>query len=148
MLVLDIALTVCIGLLIGTEFAVSVFINPILSKLDEAAQAAATSLFAIRLGKSMPFWYAASLLLLIAESILRRHESGVTLLIVASAIWAVVIVLTIIFLVPINNRMMQLNAGTFPEQAKRAHDRWDMLHRIRVGALTTSMVCALLAIYR
>jgi uncharacterized membrane protein len=148
MLVLDIALTVCIGLLIGTEFAVSVFINPILSKLDEAAQAAATSLFAIRLGKSMPFWYAASLLLLIAESILRRHESGVTLLIVASAIWAVVIVLTIIFLVPINNRMMQLNAGTFPEQAKRAHDRWDMLHRIRVGALTTAMVCCLLAIYR
>jgi hypothetical protein len=43
---------------------------------------------------------------------------------------------------------MQLDTTTFPEQAKRAHDRWDMLHRIRVGALTTSMVCALLAIYR
>jgi uncharacterized membrane protein len=148
MLVLDIALTVCIGLLIGTEFAVSVFINPILSKLDEAAQSTATRLFAIRLGKSMPFWYAASLLLLIAESILRRHESGVMLLIIASTIWAVVIVLTLIFLVPINDRMMQLNAGAFPSDAMKAHDRWDMLHRIRVGALTAAMICCLLAIYR
>ena len=30
---LDIVTTVCIGLLIGTEFAVAVFINPILRKL-------------------------------------------------------------------------------------------------------------------
>jgi uncharacterized membrane protein len=148
MLVLDLVIIVCIGLLVGTEFSVSVFINPILSRLDESAQAAATRMFAIRLGKSMPFWYAASLLLLLAETFLRRHEPGLSLLIVASTIWAVVIILTILFLVPINNRMMQLDAGAFPEQAMRAHDRWDTLHRIRVLALMTSMVCFLLAVHR
>jgi uncharacterized membrane protein len=148
MLILDLAVIVCIGLLVGTEISVSVFINPILSRLDEAAQAAATRLFAIRLGKSMPFWYGASLLLLLIETFLRRHEPGSSLLVTASAIWAVVIVLTILFLVPINNRMMQLAAGAFPEQALRAHQRWDRLHRIRVLALATSMVCFLLAVYR
>lgn len=47
---LDIVTTVCIGLLIGSEFAVSVFINPILRKLDDLAQANAIHLFARRLG--------------------------------------------------------------------------------------------------
>lgn len=69
-------------------------------------------------------------------------------MIVADAIWATVIVLTLLFLVPINNRMMQLDAGAFPEKARRAHDRWDMLHRIRVAALATAMICCLLAILR
>jgi len=148
MLILDITTILCIGLLIGTEFSVSVFINPILYRLDESSKAAAIRMFAIRLGKSMPFWYGASLLLLLTETFLRRDEPGLTPLIVASAIWAVVIVLTILFLVPINNRMMQLDAGAFPEQAMRAHQRWDMLHRIRVAALTIAMICCLFAILR
>jgi len=76
MLILDITVAVCIGLLVGAELSVSVFINPILSRLNESAQAAATRLFAIRLGRSMPFWYAASLLLLLAETFLRRHAPG------------------------------------------------------------------------
>src|ERR1700712_425577 len=113
MLLLDITLIVSIGLLAGTEFAVSVFVNPVLWRLENSAQAAAIRMFAIRLGKAMPFWYAASLLLLIAETILRRHQSGSSLLIAASVIWAVVIVVTILFLVPINNRMMQLDAAAF-----------------------------------
>jgi uncharacterized membrane protein len=147
MLVLDIGLIVCIGLLVGTEFAVSVFINPVLWRMESSAQAAAIRMFATRLGKSMPFWYGASLLLLLAETFLRHHERGSSLLIAASAIWTAVILLTIAFLVPINNRMMQLDTGAFPEQAKRAHHRWDTLHRIRVLALTTAMVFALLAIF-
>lgn len=35
MLLLNTLTTVCIGLLIGTEFAVSAFINPVLWKLEE-----------------------------------------------------------------------------------------------------------------
>jgi uncharacterized membrane protein len=148
MLLLDITLIVSIGLLAGAEFAVSVFVNPVLWRLEKSAQAASIRMFAIRLGKTMPFWYAASLLLLIAETILRRDQPGSSLLIAASAIWAVVIVLTILFLVPINNRMMQLDTTAFSEQAMQAHHRWDTLHRIRILALIIAMVCALLALYR
>jgi uncharacterized membrane protein len=145
---LYIATTICIGLLIGTEFAVSVFINPVLRKLDDRAQAMAISLFAVRLGRAMPFWYAISLLLLIIEAIATRHEPGCPLLIAANIIWVVVIVLTVLILVPINNRMMQLDAKSFPEQAQREHRRWTSLHHLRVTALIVAMVCFLLAAHR
>src|SRR6516225_5341129 len=102
---LDIVTIVCIGLMIGTEFAVSAFIGPILEKLGSSGKAQATRLFAQTLGRVMPFWYALSLLLLIAEAIVRRLEQGFVLLATAGAIWAVVILLTVLILVPINNRV-------------------------------------------
>jgi uncharacterized membrane protein len=145
---LYIATTVCIGLMIGTEFAVSAFINPVLRRLEDRAQARAISLFATRLGWAMPFWYGLSLLLLVVEIVVERHEPGVALLIVASAIWLAVIVLTVLFLVPINNRMMLLDAASFPEEAQREHRRWTALHHLRVVALVVAMVCFLLAAHR
>lgn len=140
--------TVCIGLLIGTEFAVSVFINPILKQLDTGTRMKAISLFAKRLGTAMPFWYAASFLLLIAEALLRRHTGGESLLITACVLWLAVIVLTMIFLVPINKRMMRLDTGPSTDISLLEHSRWDMLHRGRVALLVVAMVCFLLAILR
>jgi len=146
MLYLDIITIVCIGLLIGAEFAVSVFVNPILERFDTAARVKAISLFAKRLGTAMPFWYVLSFLLLVTEVVLRRHDDGVSLLIIAAAIWLVVIIATLIFLVPINNRMMQLDAGSLTDKSFREHRRWDLLHRARVLTLATSMICFLPAI--
>src|ERR1700739_589989 len=65
---LDIVTTVCIGLLIGTEFAVAVFINPILRKLGAREELRAIRLFAATLGSAMPIWYSLSFLLLITEA--------------------------------------------------------------------------------
>jgi uncharacterized membrane protein len=143
--ILDILTAGCIGLLIGTELAVSVFINPILWKLENPVQLTATRLFAKRLGTAMPFWYVASLVLLIAETIVRRHESGAVLLAIASVIWAAVIVLTIVFLVPINNRLAQIGSTSIAEVARQQHRRWDRMHRYRVAALGTSMFFFLLS---
>ena len=138
--ILDVTATICIGWMIGTEFAVSVFIGPVLAKLG-AAKAKATSLFAQRLGTAMPFWYALSLLFLIAETALRRHERGFTLLVLATAVWAAVIVLTIFLLVPINNRIARSESESFSENLQQEHRRWEMLHRGRVAALAVAMVC-------
>jgi len=132
--------------MIGTEFSVSVFINPILRRLDVPGQARAIPLFARRLGTAMPFWYAACLLLLISEAIAYRHESGDVLLIAAGTIWAAVIIHTVLVLVPINNRMAQLGSDAFPQEAQREHNKWDSLHRFRVVALVAAMVCHLVAI--
>lgn len=141
---LDIATTVCLGLLIGTEFSVSAFINPVLRKLDDHAQSTAIRLFACRLGRAMPFWYALSFLLLLIETAVRYHQPGFTRLGAASAIWAAVIVLTLLFLVPINNRLARTQSG-FSEQNRREHRRWDSLHRLRVLALAVSMIAFLSA---
>jgi uncharacterized membrane protein len=143
---LDIVTTVCIGLLIGTEFCVSVFINPVLRRLDEAAQAHAVQMFAKRLGTAMPFWYVASLLLIIAEAVVRRHQPDELFLIVAGGIWVAVIIFTLLVLVPINNRLIQLQSNAFPPEAKLQHEKWDRLHRLRVAALGAAMVCCLIAI--
>jgi uncharacterized membrane protein len=143
---LNMATILCIGLLIGTEFAVSAFVNPVLWKLDPEAQGQAIRLFARRLGRAMPFWYSASLLLLVAVTLGRLHHPGALLLAGASGVWAAVIVLTLLLLVPVNNRMAQIDAPTFTETAQREHHRWDRLHRVRVAALALAMAAFLAGI--
>jgi uncharacterized membrane protein len=149
MVLLDVIAAVCIGLLIGVEFAVSVFINPILHKLSGREELHAIQLFASKLGRVMPYWYISSLLLLVAEAIFRRGSYGIPLLVTAIGIWVAVILLTILFLVPINNRLTRVDpdmAGHSAQKALQEHGRWDTMHRWRVVSLTAAMVCFLLAI--
>ncbi|HEV2576912.1 MAG TPA: DUF1772 domain-containing protein [Acidobacteriaceae bacterium] len=148
MIYLDLVTTLSVGLLIGAEFTVSAFINPILERLDSGLRMKTISLFAKRLGAAMPFWYALSFVLLLAEAVLRRHSVGEHLLIAASTLWLAVIVLTLMFLVPINNRMMRLHGSCSAEASLREHNTWDTLHRGRVVVLAASMVCFLLAVLR
>lgn len=137
---------VSIGLLIGTEFAVSVFINPTLQRLDERSRAQAIQMFATRLGKAMPFWYVADFVFILNLIWFHRHQPSQSLLIVAGAIWAAVILTTILFLVPINNRMMRLDPDSFTQTQQREHRRWTTLHHLRVLALCVAMFCLLIAI--
>jgi len=145
---LDIVTTVCIGLLIGTEFAVAVFINPILRKLGAREELRAIRLFAATLGSAMPIWYSLSFLLLITEAGSRHNESGYLLLIAAGAIWAAVIVLTLLFLVPIANRLARVDPDAAVEPALKEASRWDAMHRWRVATLTAAMICFLIAVLR
>jgi uncharacterized membrane protein len=146
MVLLNTATIVCIGLMIGTEFAVSAFINPVLWKLEDHAQMEAIRLFAAKLGFAMPFWYGLGFLLLLTETFVSRHQSHVVMLAVASGIWAVVIILTLLFLVPINNRLARSETSAVTERALRDHRKWDTLHRWRVLALTSAMVMFLTSI--
>ena len=146
MMVLDVVTTVCIGLLIGTEFAVSAFINPILEKLDDRARAQAVGMFGKRLGFVMPFWYAGSLVLLVVGTVARWHGAGEGLLIAACAIWVAVIAVSLLVLVPINNRMIKLDAKAFPADTQMELRKWEMWHLVRVGASNAAAVCFLVAV--
>src|SRR5258708_19460985 len=126
--ILNVATIVCIGLLIGAELTVSVFLTPVLWKLDFAAQATAIPLFARRLGRAMPVWYIASLMLLLSETITHRHESLVVLLGVATALWVAAIALSLLFLVPIANRTVRMDAYGWTESAQRENRNCDALH--------------------
>ena len=138
---LDVITILVTGLMIGNELTVSLFIAPVMWQLDEHAQAKALSLFARLLGKVMPLWYALCLVLLIAESYLRRHEPALTPLLIATAIWIAVILYTVTTLVPINNRIAALSTASLPTQWRSEHKKWDTLHRFRILALITAMVC-------
>jgi uncharacterized membrane protein len=144
---LDVLTILCTGLMIGNELAVSLFVNPVIWQLEDRSQAKALSLFAGTLGKVMPFWYALCLVLMIVETYLRRHQPGLTLLLVAVAIWIAIIVYTVTTLVPINNRIARL-AGALPEGWREEHKRWDTYHRWRILSLITAMVCLVWGILR
>jgi Domain of unknown function (DUF1772) len=143
---LNIATILCIGLMIGAELAVSVFINPVVWKLDLAAQARAFRLLGRRLGRAMPVWYIASLLLLVSETITHRHESHVRLLGVAIAFWGAAIALSLLSLVPINNRMVRTDADGFTESTQRELRKWESLHLVRVSFLAVAMILFLAGI--
>ena len=147
MTILDIATVLCIGLMIGTEFAVSAFVNPVLWKLEDGAQMHAIRLLAAKLGFVMPFWYGLGLVLLLVETFVARHRALVVLPAIASGIWALVIVLTLIFLVPVNNKLARQETATPVTQTQREHRKWDALHRVRVAALIASMVIFLASIH-
>jgi len=144
---LSIVSIISIGLMIGVELAVWAFINPILWKLEEPARTQAVRLFAARLGKAMPFWYSGNFLLLAIQAFLLRGQPAVRLLATASGIWAAVIILTLIFLVPINNRLARQDTALPPDQAHRQHCRWDAMHRARVAALVAAYLLLLVAIH-
>jgi uncharacterized membrane protein len=146
MLILDTTTIVCIGLMIGVEFAVSAFVNPVLWKLDSGAQLHAIRLFAAKLGFVMPFWYALGLLLMLVETFFRWHQPHALLLAIGSAIWALVIILTLLFLVPINNRLARMENSSVFDSVRSDHRKWDTLHRFRILALITAMVLAVIAI--
>lgn len=147
MLFLDILTILCAGLMIGNELAVSLFVNPVIWKLEDRSQAKALSLFAGILGKVMPFWYVLCLVLMVVEAYLRRHQPGLTLLLIAVAIWIAIIVYTLTTLVPINNRIARL-AGALPEGWREEHKRWDTYHRWRILSLMIAMVCLVWGILR
>jgi hypothetical protein len=143
---LNILVTLCVGLLVGTELSVSAFVNPVLWKLDESAEPQAIAFFAQRLGTAMPFWYGVSFLLLLAEATIHWRQAGFALLGAASGLWAAANVLTLLFLVPINNRMARLDRISFTAHARRDHRKWDAMHRVRVGVLFAAWICFLIAV--
>ena len=147
MLILAIAIIISVGLMIGTEFAVWAFINPILWQLDAPARAEAVRLFARKLGRVMPFWYAGNFLLIVTEAILLRGQPEMEFLATASGIWAAVIILTLIFLVPINNRLARQDSTLTLAQADRQHRRWDGIHRVRVVALIAAFMLLLAGLH-
>jgi len=123
--------------MIGVELAVWVFINPTLRRLDDQSRAQAVQLFARRLGTAMPFWYIANFLFLITAWVVLRHAWPLA---AAVGIWLAVIVLTLIFLVPINNRLARQQGHESTAWAQSEHERWDRMHRARVMMLCVAMV--------
>jgi uncharacterized membrane protein len=144
---LDIVSVLLIGLLIGAELAVAAFVNPVLAQIGGAAEAQATRLFARKLGAFMPFWYGACLLLIGALGVLRRHDAGLDWIFSSAALWVLVIVLTLLFLVPINNRIAAMDPTSFSPALRRQHTRWDRLHRGRVALLALAMLFLLIGMH-
>jgi len=136
--VLNVVAIIVAGLMVGCELAIAAFIHPTLDKLPDDAHLPAASAIARVLGTVMPFWYNLTLLLTLAEVVIRWHQSGrLPIWIAVSAVlWMLAIVYTLIALVPVNNRIKSWEKSTPPPDWKTYRRRWDLLHRRRVVLLT------------
>lgn len=120
------------GILVGAEFAVAAFLNPILGRLPDDARRAARADGARMLGRLMPFWYFAAFALLVAVAVVA--DSQRRLVGTGVGLMAVAVLLSVAVLVPINNRIA---AG---EVSTRLVARWDRLHWLRVAILAALFV--------
>jgi uncharacterized membrane protein len=136
------------GLMVGCELSIAAFVHPTLDTLPDNVHRPAASAIARVMGTVMPFWYALTLLLTLAEVVIRWHQSGrLPIWIAASAVlWMLVIVYTITTLVPINNRIASWEKSAPPPDWKTYRRRWDMLHRWRVALLTIAFTLLIVGI--
>ena len=126
----------CAGLMAGNEFAVAAFFHPVLCGLPDELHAQAAKPLAQKLGKFMPFWYAASFLLSLGLAFLVRGSGLAFGLVAASAACFLLgILATVFFLVPLNNRIAAWDKSVPEAQWKRDRALWDSRHRVRVVGL-------------
>lgn len=121
--------------LLGVEFSVSAFINPAAWRLEPEAQLIFLGGSAFVAGRVMPVWYSACALMLGLQTWLRWYASGRGLLLAADAIWVLIFVVSIFFLVPRYNRVLEGVADW-----QRIHRIWDRVHRLRIVAVTIAAV--------
>ncbi len=141
--VFTLATIVLVVSLVGVEFSVSAFLHPAASRLAPEPRLQLLSRLALVLGKVMPVWYPLSTLLLAIETWLFWHTPDRTVLLAALALWALVSLASLVFLVPLNTRVA--NGASDWQQA---HEVWDSRHRVRVAALALAAVLFLYAVAR
>ena len=120
-----------VGTMVGVEFAVAVFVNPILLRLPAGPSLEARADGARVLGRVMPFWYFGSLILTACLAIATWGESAAGAAIAAAGLLAVSVVMSIALLVPINNRSATWTADDHPSDWREQQQRWDRLHYAR-----------------
>ena len=141
--ILDSLVILLAGLMVGNEFTIAVFINPAFEKLSEEGHSAVVSPLAKLLGRVMPFWYASVILLTIADAVLRWlqfHQVSMPL-VASAALWITTIIISVIWLVPLNNRVASWSGASLPPDWQETRSRWDRLHRFRVALLLAALVC-------
>lgn len=123
-----------VGTLVGAEFAVAAFVRPILGRLSDDAFWAARADGARLLGRVMPFWYLTSFALLVGAAAVAGAQRW--LIGAGAGPMVVVVLMSVLVLVPINNRIAAWR-GT-EEVSRELAARWDGLHWVRVALLAVT----------
>ncbi|CAM5297298.1 membrane protein [Streptomyces xanthochromogenes] len=143
---LEVITTVAVGLMVGVEFSVAFVMNPIFNGLPDDSNQSARSHGGRMLGAVMPFWYIGSLVLAAIWAVAGRHHDGTGLVIVAAALLIVSVVMSILLLVPINNRGKAWTAENRPADWKQQMNRWDRYHYVRVAVIVAAFTLLVIAL--
>ncbi|MEU8598233.1 DUF1772 domain-containing protein [Streptomyces globisporus] len=143
---LQIVTTVIVGLLVGVEFSVAFVINRILDALPDDSAQLGRSHGGRMLGALMPFWYIGSLVLSAIWAVAGWGEGGVGLVVAAGGLLLLSVVMSLLLLVPINNRGKTWTPENRPEDWKEQMNRWDRYHYARVAILIAAFASLVTAL--
>ena len=147
--VLFLILIVSTAALLGNEFSIGFLIHPALSRTDDERFLPAIQVFAKLFGKIMPFWMVATSLLHLVLLVLGWNWPAVStvLLLIATLLWVIICIFSVIGPVPINNRVKAWDIRNLPSDWREQRRRWDQLNAIRVIMIAAAFV-ALVGSYR
>jgi hypothetical protein len=137
---------VVVGTMVGVEFCVAFFVNPIQTALPVEASIAARSHGARLLGRAMPFWYFASLILVGGWAWLTWGQAPAAPALVSAILLAVSVIMSVTLLVPIASRSAKWTPETAPDDWRDQSRRWDALHYLRVAIILAAFVLAAVAL--
>ncbi|MFE4607487.1 anthrone oxygenase family protein [Streptomyces niveus] len=140
---LEVFTTVVVGVMVGVEFSVAFVINRILDALPEDSGQLGRAHGGRMLGAVMPVWYITSLVLVAVWAIAGWHHHGAALVVTAGTLLLLSVIMSILLLVPINNRGKTWTPDNRPADWKQQMNRWDRLHYVRVAVIVAAF--ALLA---
>jgi len=142
-------LIISTALLFGNEFSVGLLIHPSLSRTNHLKFLPAIQVLAGLFGRIMPVWMGATLIahLALLWTTWRWPARQTVLLLIAVALWAIIVVFSILGPVPINNRIRKWQIDTLPPDWELQRRRWDLLNSIRVILIGFAFI-ALLLVFR
>ncbi|MFG2426323.1 anthrone oxygenase family protein [Streptomyces sp. NPDC048590] len=132
---LQVFTTVIVGLMVGVEFSVLFVVNRILNALPEDSSQLGHAHGGRMLGALMPFWYIGSLILSAVWAVAGWHHDGTGLVVIAAALLIVSVVMSVLLLVPINNRGKTWTPENRPADWREQLDRWTRYHYVRVAVI-------------
>ena len=138
--------TVIVGLMVGVEFSVAFVMNPILNALPEDSGQLGHAHGGRMLGAVMPVWYIGSLVLAAVWAIAGRHHDGAGLVVIAGALLILSVVMSILLLVPINNRNKTWTPDNRPADWKEQMNRWNRYHYVRVADIIAAFALLVAAL--
>lgn len=142
---LEVVTTVVVGLMVGVEFSVAFVINPILNGLPEDSGQLGRAHGGRMLGAVMPVWYIGSLVLAAVWAVTHWHHDGAGLVVIAAALLILSVIMSLLLLVPINNRGKTWTPENRPEDWKEQTNRWDRFHYVRVAVIIAAFTLLVVA---
>ena len=147
-MILHIFAILVLGLMCGSELNVGAFAHPTLNSQTLDVHVPVRAALAKLLGRVMPFWMASSTLLNLALlfPFVGLNRTAWSFAAIAFVIQVFAVLFSVLFPVPINNRIMLWTPPTLPKDWSAQERRWDSFHSSRTFGLIASFALLTLSL--
>lgn len=137
---------VLVSIFVGTEFAVSFFVHPVLRRLPQSVHLASVQVLGRILGKVMPIWMPLIIVSALPVLYFIGDANSAAFWLTVAGMICIVLMSAISLLgnVPINKQVIEWNPQSPPDNWLELRNRWDSLHRVRVVLDIAALILLLL----